>query len=698
MSDPTHPLFDLLPAIHRIRDEAEGDPLRTLLDLVGEEVAVLEESLEQFYDDQFIETCAEWVVPYLGDLIGYRSLHHSVPGLRSPRAEVADTIAFRRRKGTVPMLEQLALAVTGWPCKVVEFFELLQTTQFMNHPRLHNALTPDLRAGRALADLGGGFDRQAHSVDTRSIRRGEGRHNIPNLGFFLWRIESRSLGGSPAVAVDAQRFRFHPLGVDSPLHRRVEPRPATQSRAGRSQIPAAIARREAWESPADFYGPEASFSIDGVPPEAIRICHLGDSAAGWAHTPPPAGTVAIDPELGRIAFAEAPVDTPLVSFHYGQALGIGGGEYERGRSIGVSDDAPQDVAMPDDLQAALDARVAGVPLQVNDSGRYTGPLNLALAAGERCEVRVDNGRRPTIDLAGEWTVSGAGEEAELVLNGLLIAGGPLRVGGGLRRLRLVHCTLVPGRSLDPAGEPLSPGEPSLIVEGAGTSVELDRCIVGGIRLHELSRLSAVDCVIDANGPTEVALAGPGVPPAGSPPPAAGTLRLEECTVVGKLHAVRAELVSNCLLFAALAGGDDWPAAVMFERKQTGCVRFSWVPEGARTPRRFRCQPDLEIGRRIDAAARRAEALGTTLTEGEKAAIRSRVRGWLRPSFTSLRSVDPGYAQLRQRSPCAIRSGADDESAMGATHDLHEPQRFTNLRIRLEEYLRFGLSAGVFPVT
>ena len=27
------------------------------------------------YDDQFIETCAEWLAPYIGDLIGYRTLH-----------------------------------------------------------------------------------------------------------------------------------------------------------------------------------------------------------------------------------------------------------------------------------------------------------------------------------------------------------------------------------------------------------------------------------------------------------------------------------------------------------------------------------------------------------------------------------------------------------------------------------------------
>jgi len=33
--------------------------------------------------------------------------------------------------------------------------------------------------------------------------------------------------------------------------------------------------------------------------------------------------------------------------------------------------------------------------------------------------------------------------------------------------------------------------------------------------------------------------------------------------------------------------------------------------------------------------------------------------------------------------------------MGVYHHLHRPQRETNLRLRLDEYLRVGLEAGVF---
>ena len=36
--------------------------------------------------------------------------------------------------------------------------------------------------------------------------------------------------------------------------------------------------------------------------------------------------------------------------------------------------------------------------------------------------------------------------------------------------------------------------------------------------------------------------------------------------------------------------------------------------------------------------------------------------------------------------------------MGVLRPLNQPQREANLRIRLDEYLRFGLHAGVFFAT
>ena len=126
------------------------------------------------------------------------------------------------------------------------------------------------------------------------------------------------------------------------------------------------------------------------------------------------------------------------------------------------------------------------------------------------------------------------------------------------------------------------------------------------------------------------------------------------------------LASNTIFLARLAAGDGWQFPVHVDQRQQGCVRFSFVPAGSRTPRRHKCQPA--------SAADAARA---------------------RPQFTSLRYGDPGYGQLSARCAAEIRAGADDESEMGAFHDLYQPQRETNLRVRLDEYLRFGLEAGIF---
>ena len=67
MSFDPERLYRLLPAIYRIRDQELADkelagrkPLYALLAVVAEQAAILEENIEQLYDDQFIETCAPW--------------------------------------------------------------------------------------------------------------------------------------------------------------------------------------------------------------------------------------------------------------------------------------------------------------------------------------------------------------------------------------------------------------------------------------------------------------------------------------------------------------------------------------------------------------------------------------------------------------------------------------------------------------
>ncbi len=64
-------LYQLLPTIYRQRDAEQGWPLQALLRVITEQVNVVEDDIAQLYENWFIETCQDWVVPYIGDLIGY---------------------------------------------------------------------------------------------------------------------------------------------------------------------------------------------------------------------------------------------------------------------------------------------------------------------------------------------------------------------------------------------------------------------------------------------------------------------------------------------------------------------------------------------------------------------------------------------------------------------------------------------------
>lgn len=94
-------LYNLLPAIYRVRDSAQGEPLRTLLAVIEGELEQIEADVEGLYDNWFIETCDEWAIPYIADLLGVRLLHSvNTDGSFSQRAYVANTLRYRRRKGT----------------------------------------------------------------------------------------------------------------------------------------------------------------------------------------------------------------------------------------------------------------------------------------------------------------------------------------------------------------------------------------------------------------------------------------------------------------------------------------------------------------------------------------------------------------------------------------------------------------------
>ena len=689
MSFDADTLYRLLPAILRIRDGEQSPPgaLKALLSAIADEFAVMEENLHQLYDDLFIETCADWAIPYIGDLIGYEPLHSRGATRGLARAEVAHTLALRRRKGTAAVLEQLARDVTGWNARAVEFFQLLGTTQYMNHLRPHSRYAPDLRRWEMLARIGGAFDSVAHTVDVRRIENGRGRFNIPNIGLYLWRLNACPHTRSPAIRVDDRRYLISPLGHPLQLFTNPQTEDEITHLADPINVPDPIRRRVMADRLPLYYGHYQTEAIPGdeqvfdnkdpslilhvngkeVQRDDIVVCNLADDGAGWAHEAP-ASHYAIDPVLGRIAVA-ADLDVPesiQVSYHYGFSADMGGGEYSRPR---VDDATGATVLRVPTDHATIVAALTALPghgvVEIADSGRYEETLAIAVVPGGHVILRAAEQCRPTLILGGEMTLSG-GTDSAFSLEGLLVAGGRLRVaniaGNELARLHIAHTTLVPGRALDAVGNPTTPDGDSLVVEIADVAVAIDHAIVGPLRLHEGASMAANDSIIDATSADRIACAAPdGVAPGGK-------LALDACTVIGRIRAAEVGTIANSLLLARPALGDTLPP-VYVVRRQSGCVRYSYLPFDALTPRRYRCQPETEAGE-VDVA----------------------------PRFTSLRYGEAAYCQLARTTVDAIRRGADDESEMGAFHCLFPAQREANLQIRLREFLRVSLAAGIFYAT
>ncbi len=746
-------VYSLLPAVHRLRDQRDQNGvLRALIAVLAREIGVVEQDIARLYDNWFIETSEEWVVPYIGDLLGVRGLHGVSAATQSRRAVVANTLRYRRRKGTAAMLEQLARDVTGWPARVVEFFELLATSQHMNHVRLHNRATVDLRDMDGLELVHGPFERAAHTADVRRIaaRRPHlpGMYNIPNVGLFLWRLQSYPVADSSARRIGAtgRRYTFHPVGLDAPLFNAARTEDDITHLAAEADVPGPLRRRALSDElhgirhasvggPATerryFAGPVLSVfldeSPDAVPSERITICHLAD----W-HAPPatlpyraPNGSVvdlpidlAVDPVLGRIRLSEGvTADHVRVSYRYGFSGDYGGGPYDRQASIAqwydparravtwqvgvtriqsVHDDAPDPAQLTHTLAQAIDAwntHVATNPgafgvIALMDSRSYAEALSLieipegarlAIVAGDWPVVPAPDGVslqrvvgdlipmgvRPHVrrDVEVKGTApAGSVEGGELIVDGVLIEGGLTVQTGNLARLRVAHTTLVPAEGgLSCAGD-----NPSL-------EITLFHSMLGPLALPPtVGSLAVEHCLVDGAGAAAVVAPG-------------ADATVERSTVLGSTAVKTVE-----------ASESIFTEPVVAERRQEGCVRFSFVAEpGSQVPRRYRCQPDLEIAERI--ATAEAER-GAALSDAEKGAIGDGVRQWLSPLFTSRAFGDPGYGQLDRACPEQIRTGAADGAEMGVFHDLMQPQREANLRASLDEYLRAGLEAGLFHVT
>jgi hypothetical protein len=166
-------LWNLLPAIYRAEDSDQfgrNGPLRELVNRIGAQAAIIRRSIDRLWEDQSIETCDDWVIPYIADLLATK-LVNSLDA-RGQRIDVAKTIYYRRRKGTLAVLEEIAANITGWDARVVEFFRRLGRTRHNFDPPIGEPVQTAVATSQAGATGDGAATVFGFTLSRRPIQPG----------------------------------------------------------------------------------------------------------------------------------------------------------------------------------------------------------------------------------------------------------------------------------------------------------------------------------------------------------------------------------------------------------------------------------------------------------------------------------------------------------------------------------------------
>ncbi len=288
-------LYALLPALYRIQDAApEGkEDLRKLIEILAGPLAAVRQNVNELHADLFIDTSGEAALPLLAEMVGTSLVFSDVD---RNRLDVRGTVRWRRRKGTPPMLQEMAEELLGRQAPLVEGWKLCQVDQDLDILRLDRVL-PDIRARVIAESVDGPWDGPYHAVDLRVPARRTGRRHPRHVTWYVHPTRLFPLSeGTPAFVGDLDgvlasdgdgveplttgagalgdatdwRYAFHPLGEDWPLRAR---RTSTSDTVRTDRIGSA---RFA-DTPGDTFGVDGRFSV--------RVCGLVAAVGAASDTP-----------------------------------------------------------------------------------------------------------------------------------------------------------------------------------------------------------------------------------------------------------------------------------------------------------------------------------------------------------------------------------------------------------------------------
>ncbi len=551
-------LWNLLPPIYRLMDQgptpgAPG-PLQELVNRIGAQAAELRRNTDRLWENQSIETCDDWVIPYIGDLVATRLV--SCLDAAAQRIDVAKTIYYRRRAGTVGVLEELAADIASRDARVVEFFRRMGRTRHQFDPplsyRIENPLTgpigftgntvqiaegligaysstpaggfADLRNTYAASNTGNAFDEYFYTADLRAGGQTLGHFNIRNLGVFIWWLRAFPISAAtPVLSKSATPcLTFDPTGREIPLFAASQ-RVAEQSQWGEHwvspdewELPVAI-REILWAT-----APKNLWATD-FSPQSLSVGMM----AGGTGAALPLSQLTIHPERGLFSFlvpgsnkpAPAPVGTLAVCYNFGLLGEIGAGAFDTSllspltlppTTVQIAGGEAIDL---DNSFAQLTATGAAL---FSDTLTYAGPKKtLSVPEGATIALAALDGQRPVIrwkeHTPQQWEIhgdakSGSSTPTQLIIQGLLLQGADLILTGSFDSVILRMTTVDPGTIYiaSPGVTPPSPLpffgsaidemplRPSVIyIHGSVTNLIIERSITGPIRTRDGGAVSSL---------------------------------------------------------------------------------------------------------------------------------------------------------------------------------------------------------------
>jgi len=672
------PVADWLPPA--LREAPPGAPrvLDLLLRAVDRQRALLEDDVDRLWQDLFIESCADWAVPYIGALLGLPA--------DAERLEVAYAVALRRRKGTAAALEDFAEVVTGLTALVVEGWQVSVWAQRLDHPPPPRVAAFDLRAG-ARFRAGTPFD-----PARRSVTPG-GPYSPRAATAVVWPWQVRTYRSTEAAPLpEPARFALHPLGVEAPPYLRPLPpaprsgelRPRTRDERD-APVRATYRVLQALADAPDQIDYDVNWTVDAAHPlaqepdagrPALLALAAGGSAVPWsalrfgslpagapAPAPPAAGEVVVDLARGHVELG-SDFGAPLrATWHRPVpallgALASDGDADPAARVVVVVNPAlppgervvhtiADAIAAGEALSAGLDAGSSrpgrpDVEIRLETSDRLAAPPPQSFVPTlPRWRMIAPRTSTPTV--AGDVALDLDG--AALTLEGFALTG-DLALGPALDRVLLRHLTMAP-----PAGATLrvEPGAWAL-------ALEAERCVLGAIRADlGAFPIALRDSIVDGTG-AALRMCGE---------PAGGTAREAFAAATSLDPALRADGITFAgAVRAESAGAVDcvFAGGVEVVQQQEGCLRHCYLGPDLSTPPShpavYRCGP------------------------------------FPTPTFASTGFEAAGYYALEIEAGQPLASAASDGGEVGAYHHLRRAARLTRLRQRVHEFVPLGVRPGL----